>query len=218
MGIETIDLYYTHADDRQSPMEERLRAFDDLIRSGKVRYIGASNHLDWRIEEAHCLSLQNGWPEFCCVQQRYSYVRPQAGSIYDPHVVVNDEFLDYCRNRGLTILAYSPLLGGAFVRSDRALPEQYIGPDTGARLKVLKEVAEETDATPNQVVLAWFIQSDPTVIPLVAASKPEHLAENLGSLELELSEDQLVRLSKAGNRPALHPNHQRRLPPGAKEG
>jgi aryl-alcohol dehydrogenase-like predicted oxidoreductase len=199
-------------------MEERLRAFDDLVKAGKVRHIGASNHLDWRIEEARWLSAQNGWAEFCCVQQRYSYVRPQAGAVYDPHVVVNDEFLDYCRNRRLTILAYSPLLGGAFVRADRSLPEQYIGPDTEARLKALKEVAEETDATPNQVVLAWFLQSDPPVIPLVAASRTEHLAENLGSLDLKLSEDQLVRLSQAGNRPALHPNHQRRLPPGAKEG
>lgn len=218
MGIDTIDLYYAHADDRRSPMEERLQAFNDLVQAGKVRFIGASNHLDWRIEEARWISKQHEWGEFCCVQQRYSYVRPQAGAIYDPHVIVNDEFLDYCRNRGLTILAYSPLLGGAFVRGDRALPEQYIGPDTGARLKTLKEIAEETDATPNQIVLAWFIQSDPPVIPLVAASRPEHLAENLPSLDLKLSEGQLIRLSQAGNRPALHPNHQRRLTPGAKEG
>ena len=218
MGVETIDLYYAHADDRHTPMEERLRAFDDLVKAGKVRYIGASNHLDWRIEEACWLSAQNGWVGFCCAQQRYSYIRPQAGAVYDPHVVVNDEFLDFCRNRELTILAYSPLLGGAFVRADRSLPAQYIGPDTEARLKVLREVAEETDATPNQVVLAWFLQSDPPVIPLVAASRPEHLAENLGSLDLKLSEDQLTRLSQAGNRPFLHQSRQRSLPPGAKEG
>jgi len=218
MGIETIHLYYAHADDRTTPMEERLEAFSKLVQAGKVRFIGASNHLDWRLEEARCLAERNGWPEFCCVQQRYSYVRPQAGAIYDPHVVVNDEHLDYCRNRGITLLAYSPLLGGAYGREDRSFPEQYAGPDTDLRLETLRTVAEELGATPNQVVLAWFLQSEPPVIPLVAASRLEHLDENLASLDVKLSDDQLTRLSQAGNRPALHPSRQRRLPAGAKEG
>ena len=117
------------------------------MRAGKVRYVGASNMVDWRLEEARWLAASAGQAQYCCVQQRYSYVRPQAGAIYDPHAAVNDELLDYCRNRGLTILAYSPLLSGAYSRSDRPLPEQYLGPDTDLRLKVLREVAAEAGAT-----------------------------------------------------------------------
>jgi len=218
MGIETIDLYYAHADDRRSPMEERLEAFSRLVDAGKIRLIGASNHMDWRLEEARCLAENNGWPEFCCAQQRYSYVRPQAGAFYDPHVFVTDEHLDDCRSRDLTILAYSPLLGGAYVRDDRSFPAPYQGPDTDTRVETLKAVAGETGATANQAVLAWLLRSYPPVIPLVAASRPEHLRENLDSLDVQLTGDQLTRLSQAGNRPVRHPNGQRDLPSGAKEG
>ncbi len=217
LGTDVIDLYYTHADDRVAPLEERLEAFDRLIRAGKVRYAGASNMADWRLEEARWLAASRGWAQYCCVQQRYSYVRPQAGAIYDPHAAVNDEFLDYCRTRGLTILAYSPLLGGAYTRSDKALPEQYQGPDSDLRIKVLREVASEAGATPNQVVYAWMVQSPPPVIPLMTASRPEQMTENLASLDVELSEAQLERLSQAGNRRSAHASAQRRLARGAKE-
>ena len=216
MGIEIIDLYYSHADDRAVPLDERLEAFSRLVKAGKVRFVGASNIMDWRLEESRWLAQTNGWPQNCCVQQRYSYVRPRAGAIYDPHVVVTEDFLDYVRNRGLTILAYSPLLGGAYVRSDRSFPDQYIGPDTDARLSALRKTVRETGATANQVVLAWMLQTDPPVIPLIAASRTEHMAELLKAADLTLSEEHLERLSQAGNLPALHANHQRKLDAAAK--
>jgi aryl-alcohol dehydrogenase-like predicted oxidoreductase len=75
LGIETIDLYYAHNDDRDTPLEETLEAFSRLMDAGKVRYIGASNYLAWRLEEAHWLSLVNEWPEYCCIQQRHTYIR-----------------------------------------------------------------------------------------------------------------------------------------------
>jgi aryl-alcohol dehydrogenase-like predicted oxidoreductase len=218
MGIDTIDLFYAHADDRSSPLDERLEAFDRLVRAGKVRYVGASNMVAWRLEEARNLCAQRGWAQCCCIQQRYSYVRPQAGAIYDPHAAVNDELLDYCRTRGLALLAYSPLLMGAFSRNDRPLPEQYVGPDTDLRLKVLREVAAETGATPNQVVYAWMIESPPAVIPLMTASRPDQMTENLKSLDLRLSSEQLERLSKAGNRKVPNGSAQRKIPVGGKEG
>ncbi len=218
LGTDVIDLYYTHADDRVAPLEERLAAFDKLIRAGKVRYAGASNMTDWRLEEARWLAASRGWAQYCCVQQRYSYARPQAGAIYDPHAAANDEFLDYCRARGLTILAYSPLLGGVYSRSDKTLPEQYQGPDSDLRIKVLREVASEAGATPNQVVYAWMVQSPPPVIPLMTASRPEQMIENLASLDVRLSGEQLARLSQAGNRRSVHASAQRRLAGSAKEG
>lgn len=218
MGIETIDLYYSHADDLRAPLEERLEAFNKLVTKGKVRFIGASNYMAWRMEEARCITEKNGWSEFCCVQQRLSYVRPRRGAIYDPHVAVNEHFYTYCRARGYTILAYSPLLSGAFVREDRSFPEQYQGMDTDMRVKALNEVSKEVQATPNQVILAWLLQSDPPVIPLIAASRKEHLDELIRSLDVTLHPGQLEKLSQAGNTHVNHPNRIRKIPKGAKQG
>jgi len=197
LGIDTIDLYYAHVDDRNTPQEETLEAFDRLVKAGKVRLIGASNFLAWRLEEARWVSQTHGWAEYCCIQQRYSYVRPKPGASFDPQLAANDDLLDYCRERDLTLLAYSPLLGGAYARPDRPFAEQYLGPDTDARLKALKKVAQEVGATPNQVVLASMVQSDPVVIPLVAASTPEHMQENLNALEIKLSAEQMAYLNEA---------------------
>lgn len=197
LDIETIDLYYAHADDRNTPMEETLEAFDRLVRAGKVRFIGASNFLAWRCEEARWLSQTNGWAGYVGIQQRYTYLRPKPGISFDPQISANDDLLDYCRNRDMTLLAYSPLLSGAYTRADRPIPKQYLGADSEARLAALQAVAEETGATLNQVILAWMLQGDPTVIPLVAASTLEQMFENIGALALELSVDQMAQLNTA---------------------
>jgi len=197
LGIDTIDLYYAHRDDRDTPMEETIEAYDRLIRAGKVRFIGASNFLAWRLEEARWVSQTHGWAEYCCIQQRYSYIRPKSGASFDPQIAANDDLLDYCRTRGIRILAYSLLLSGAYTCADRAFPEQYLGPDTDARLAALKVISEEVGATANQVVLAWMVQSDPVVIPLVGASAVDQLEESLGALAIELSADQMARLNNA---------------------
>ena len=143
------------------------------------------------------MSQTRDWAEYCCVQQRYSYIRPKPGASFAPQIAANDDLLDYCRVRGVTMLAYSPLLSGAYTRADRSFSEQYLGPDTDARLAALKAVAEEVNATANQVVLAWMAQSDPPVIPLVAASTTEQLQENFGALEIELDAEQMTRLNDA---------------------
>ncbi len=197
LGVDTIDLYYAHCDDRNTPVEETMEAFDKLVKAGKIRFIGASNFLAWRLEEARWVSQTHGWPEYCCIQQRYSYVRPKPGANFDPQVAANEDLLDYCKTRGITLLAYSPLLRGAYTRSDRPFPEQYVGPDTEARVAVLKAAAEEKRATANQIVLAWMIHSEPCVIPLVAASTTDQLRENLGALNIALGVDDMVRLNNA---------------------
>jgi len=197
LGVDTIDLYYAHVDDRNTLMEETMEAFDRLVRAGKVRLIGASNFSAWRLEEARWVSQTHGWTGYCGIQQRYSYIRPKPGASFDPQIAANDDLLDYCRSRGITMLAYSPLLSGAYTRADRDFPEQYLGPDTDARLAALKAVAEEVGATANQAVLTWMLQSDPPVIPLVAASTVEQMRENLGALEIELSTEQMARLNDA---------------------
>jgi len=197
LGIETIDLYYAHVDDRNTLIEETMEAFDRLVRAGKVRFIGASNFLAWRLEEARWVTQTHGWAGYCCIQQRYSYLRPKPGGSFGAQVVANEDLLDYCRVRGITMLAYSPLLGGGYTRADRSFPDQYLGPDTDARSAALKAVAEEVGTTANQVVYAWMAQSDPPVIPLIAASTVEQMSENLGALEIKLSAEQMARLDGA---------------------
>lgn len=199
LNVETIDLYYAHVDDRATPMEETLEAFYRLVQAGKVRFIGASNFTAWRLEEAHWLSQLHGWAEYCCVQQRYTYLRPKPGASFAPQLNVNADLLDYCRNRPVTLLAYSALLSGAYTRPERAIGAQYLGLDSEARLAGLRQLAAEKGITPNQVVLAWMLHSDPFVLPLIAASTPEQMDENLRALEVKLSPEEMSRLDQAGS-------------------
>ena len=198
LQTDVIDLYYAHVDDRTTPLEETLEAFDSLVRAGKVRYLGASNFLAWRLEKARMVSRAHGWAEYVCIQQRHTYLRPKPGASFGDQISSNDDLLDYVRSEGVSLLAYSPLLNGAYTREDRAFQAQYLGPDSEARLAVLRAVAEEVGATANQVIYAWMMQSAPPVIPLMAASNDAQMTENLGALEVELSEAQMARLNGAG--------------------
>ncbi len=197
LGTDYVDLYYAHVDDRATPLEETLEAFDRLVQAGKVRFIGASNFLAWRLAEARWVSRVHGWAQYCCIQQRHTYLRPQPGASFDPQIVANEDLFDLCRSQGVTLLAYSPLLGGAYTRPDRPLDPQYRATDTQASLEALRAVALETGATPNQVVLAWLMASDPPAIPLVAGSTMDQIHEDLGALRLSLSPEQMERLTAA---------------------
>lgn len=197
MGVDTIDLYYAHVDDRTTPMHETMEAFDRLVRAGKVRYLGASNFMAYRLERAHTLSKQNGWPDYVCLQQRHTYLRPKPGASFDPQLSLTDELVDYCRANQVTILAYSSLLSGAYTRADRPVPDQYRSPDADARLAVLREVAAAHNVTPNQVILAWLTQQEQPIIPVMAASSDEQMSENLAALDLHLSPEEMERLNTA---------------------
>ncbi|MFD0677503.1 MULTISPECIES: aldo/keto reductase [unclassified Paenibacillus] len=198
LKTDYVDLYYAHIDDENTPLEETMEAMDGLIKAGKVRALGCSNHWAWRIEKSKGISLANHWTPYCCVQQRYTYLRPKPGADFGVQLSVTDELLNYCKTHDdFSLLAYSPLLNGAYTRQDVSIPEQYEGPDTQARIKVLTEVASETGGTLNQVVLAWLLQNTPRTIPIIAASKPEQLQENLDALNIQLNQEQLHRLNTA---------------------
>jgi aryl-alcohol dehydrogenase-like predicted oxidoreductase len=197
MGGEPIHVYYAHVEAPTTPLEETLAAFDRLVRAGKVRFVGASNYRAWRLEQARWISQVNGWAEFCCIQQRYTYLPVRPGVSTAPQLVANEDLLDYCRADGLRLLAYSALLAGAYTRDDRPLPREYRSGDNDARLQTLRQVAAEIGATPNQVILAWMLQGDPAIIPVMAASTEAQMRENLGTLDVHLSSEQMQRLNNA---------------------
>jgi len=199
LNTDTIDLYYAHTDDRVTPLEESLEAFDRLVKAGKVRFIGASNYLAWRLEEARWISETHGWAQFCGVQQHYTYLRLRPGTNVKPQEMVNDDLLDYCQVRNLTVLAYSVLQAGSYTRDDRPFRYEFDMPDNQRRLETLRAVAEETNAGVNQVIIAWMLQRN--IIPLIAASTESQLAENVGALEVRLTDEQMERLNTSGANP-----------------
>lgn len=194
LQVETIDLYYAHCDDRHTPMEESLAAFDRLVKAGKVRFIGASNFYTWRLEQAYWLSRINNWASYICIQQAHTYIRPMPGQ-WNPGRESGKELLDYCKSRDINLLAYCPLRQGAYTRSDRHLP--WAGPDNDARLKALNTIAREKNATANQIVLAWMMKNKPPVIPVMAASNPYQMTENLDAISINLSDEEIERLNTA---------------------
>lgn len=199
LQTDRIDLYYSHRDDRGTPLDETMQAFDRLIRAGKVRAIGASNLPVWRIAQANAIAGANGWSEYLVVEQRYTYLRPRYGADFGPQIFLSEDLKDYARFEGIALIGYSVLLQGAYTRSDREVPAQFAGPDSDDRLRALQAVAGEVGRSANQVLIAWLRQSEPAVLPIIAGSRIEQLAETIAALELSLSSDQMLRLTTAGN-------------------
>ncbi len=194
-----LDVYYAHRDDFDTPQEETMAAFDRLVKAGKIRVLGASNLALWRIAEANTIARSNGWTEYQLIQQRYTYVRPRHGADFGPQIFLSEEVKAYAKHHGITLVAYSILLQGAYARPDRPLPAQFAGVDSDERVNTLKAVAHELGVSPNQVVIAWMRQSSPTVLPIIAGSSTNQLKENIDALALTLTEEQMHRLSVAGN-------------------
>jgi aryl-alcohol dehydrogenase-like predicted oxidoreductase len=158
-----------------------------------------SNHWSWRVERARSVAFALGVPGYEVLQYHYSYLRPRAD--LPGRDTVGSAFGDLLSlvrfSPGLTLVAYSPLLSGAYVRSDRPLGPEFDHAGTSARLSALRAVAAETGATVNQVVLAWLMGGEPPVIPLVGASSVAQLEESLGAVDLELTAAQRARLDEA---------------------
>jgi aryl-alcohol dehydrogenase-like predicted oxidoreductase len=189
LETDRIDLYYAHRDDRATPLEETMQAFDRLVKAGKVRAIGASNLTPWRIAEANTISRVNHWNEYSVVEQRYTYLRPRHGADFGPQIFISD----------VALIGYSILLQGAYTRTDREVPMQFAGADSDERLGVLKAVAGEAGCSPSQAIIAWMRQSDPAILPIIAGSRIEQLQETIAALDIVLSSDQMSRLNAAGN-------------------
>ena len=119
LGTDRLDLFYAHKDDPSTPLEETLTAFTQLKEAGKIRFAGASNYLAWRLADADAIADEKGLEAFTCVEQRYTYLRPQPGGYFFPQRLIDENLATYCDARGKTMLPYTPLLRGAYVRADR---------------------------------------------------------------------------------------------------
>ena len=206
LGIQHLDLYYAHKDDLHTPLEETLEAFHQLVQAGKVRFVGASNYRAWRLADADAITAAHGWAGFTCVEQRFTYLRPNPGADFGDQRLINQDLMSYCDARGKTMLPYTPLLRGAYVRPERPIPATYSGLDLEARIAVLQEVGQELGATPNQVVLAWMMHRQPPLLPVFSGDRPEHMRENLGALDLTLLPEQIAKLNNAGHCVNEEPN------------
>ncbi|QYX75906.1 aldo/keto reductase [Streptomyces akebiae] len=202
LGVERLDLLYAHIEDRTVPLRETVEGFAGLVAQGTVGLLGVSNHAVWRVERARALAAATGLPGYEVLQYHHSYLRPRTdvpGDLWADGTLgaTTAELLSYLEAEpDLTLVAYSPLLKGGYVRPDR-LPSDYDHPGTTTRTKVLGEVARETGATVNQVVLAWQLGGRFPIVPLTGVSSVAQLEENLDAVELELTREQRLRLDAA---------------------
>ena len=199
LGLEAIDLYYAHKDDPETPLEESLRAFDRLVRAGKVRALGASNYSAQRLAEALDIQEREGLARFEVLQPEYNLMARNG---------FEGELQRLCIERGLGVLPYFGLASGFLtgkypseadfaksVRGDRM--GRYLD-DRGRRvLAALDEVAAQAGATPAQVALAWLAARPGVTAPIASATGIGQLEELLGVMTLELTEEQIERLAEA---------------------
>jgi aryl-alcohol dehydrogenase-like predicted oxidoreductase len=200
LGIDTIDLYYAHQDDESVPQAEMLAAFGALIDAGKVRTLGASNFHAIRLKSALDTATREGLPHFRVFQPEYNLVSRHH---------FEGELQDLCITHNLGVVPYYGLASGFLtgkyrieadlgksVRGNR-MGELFHGKGPSV-LAAMDEVAAETGASLAQVALAWLAAQDGVTAPIASVTSPEQLDELLGFWDLELTRDQLDRLTAAG--------------------
>jgi aryl-alcohol dehydrogenase-like predicted oxidoreductase len=199
LGVEAIDLYYAHQDDPETPMEETLRAFHMLVRSGKVRALGASNFTAARLEQALRLAEESG-------MQRYDVLQPEY------HLMEREGFeaalQPLCLRQEVGVLPYYGLASGFLTGKYRSEADfgksvrggrmaKYLTSRGLGVLNALDEIAAETGSTPAQAALAWLAAQPGIAAPIASARTVEQLEELIGAMELELGAEQLERLDEA---------------------
>jgi aryl-alcohol dehydrogenase-like predicted oxidoreductase len=197
LRTDRIDLYYAHYDDERTPLEDSLRAFDGLVRTGTVRYIAASNYSPARLAAAIELQRANGLAEFTVLQPRYNLVERDFERTGRPIVDAWDLAVAafFGLAQGFLTGKYRP--GGGFVDSPRAkAASTYLTGRGAAVLEVLDEVAEAHQATVAAVALAW-LRAQPRVVPIASARTPAQIEEMAPAANLELTPAEISRLSDA---------------------
>jgi aryl-alcohol dehydrogenase-like predicted oxidoreductase len=209
LGTDHIDLYQVHSFDPETPLEETLRALDDLVRWGKVRYIGVSNFAAWQLTKALWVSDKAGLERFVSLQAYYSLVGRD----------LEFELVPLCLDQGLGILPWSPLAGGFLsgkYRKDAPIPEGRlkgqlgdfipINKEQGYKiLEVLENTARAKEASVAATALAWLIHKPGVTSVIIGARTMEQLQGNLKAAEIMLSPSEMERLENASAVPLPYP-------------
>lgn len=203
LQTDYIDLYQIHWFDPATPLEETLRALDDLVRAGKVRYAGCSNYAAWQLCKALWVSDRNGWVRYDAVQPEYSPADRR----------IERELIPLCLDEGVGVLAYYPLAGGVLTgkyRSDTDPPHDSRAktqPGFAARLTArtlalaeeMRRLAAETECTVGQLTLAWVMNRPGITSALVGATTVAQQEENLAAVDLTAPPDAMRRITEMSN-------------------
>ncbi|MEE8120554.1 MAG: aldo/keto reductase [Anaerolineales bacterium] len=202
LGTDYIDLYQMHWPDEDTPIEETLRALDDLVRDGRVLYIGCSNYSAWRLMESLWTSDQCKLTNFISLQPHYNLVHRDE---------FERELEDVCLNYGIGVIPYSPLAGGFLTgkyAGNQTPPEGSRGamsdriqaylkdPTSLSTLEIVKQIAQEREKSPSQVALRWLISRPAVVSAIIGPRDLKQLEDNLGCLSVELTDEDMQRLDE----------------------
>jgi aryl-alcohol dehydrogenase-like predicted oxidoreductase len=216
LGADYIDLYQVHCWDHITPLEETLSTLNDLVRSGKVRYLGASNYSGWQLQRAIDLSRRMGWEPFTCLQPQYNLLCRS----------IEWELIPVCIREGLGVIPWSPLRGGWLSGKYR---RGMAAPPAGTRVEIAEEqgwgeswsnynneqtwrvvdalvaVAEQVGKAPAQVAINWLLQQPGVTAPIIGARTLEQLESNLGAGGWSLPGEALDQLNQASDAPLPYP-------------
>jgi len=196
---DVIDLYQIHRLDPHTPVEETLAALDQLVRQGKVRYIGASSMYAWQFMQALALSDQRGLARFASMQNHYNLVYREE----------EREMLPLCEAEGVSLIPWSPLARGLLAGSRKALDDKsgttrqetdaltdflYNEPSDWDVVEAVPGVAKERDVPPAQIALAWMLTKPFVTAPIIGATKLSHLDDAIAATDLTLSDEEIALL------------------------
>ncbi|MSR81386.1 MAG: aldo/keto reductase [Candidatus Latescibacteria bacterium] len=202
LGMDHIDLYLLHHWDADTPLDETLRAMDDLVRQGKVRYVGACNHSAAQVVESLWVAQVGGYDPLFCLQNQYNLLHRRE---------CEPELLPRCRQHGLGMMTYSPLaiglLSGRFRRGQTPPPntpwsqgqyefEKAMTPQADRVVQALIDIAAARGNTPAQVAIAWILDHPEVSAPIIGPDFPEQVEEVFGALEIALSAEERAALDQ----------------------
>jgi aryl-alcohol dehydrogenase-like predicted oxidoreductase len=193
MATDYVDLFVIHAFDPGTPIEETMEALHDIVRSGKVRYLGASTMFAWQFEQMNHVARKNGWTSFVNMQCQYNLLYREE----------EREMIPYCRDQGIAVTAFSPLArgwlsGSKAIRSktDANFTNMYGDALDLEIIAQVEAIATERDATMAEVALAWLYSRATITCPIIGASSVSQLENNVNALDLELTVDEIETLDQ----------------------
>lgn len=200
LGTDYVDLYQIHRWDHETPIEETLEALHDLVKAGKVRYLGASSMYAWQFARALYLADRHGWTRFVSMQNHYNLVYREE----------EREMLPLCRAEGIGVIPWSPLARGFLTgsrhktgggettrsKSDGFAHRMYYQKADFAVVERVLDLAERRGVTAAQIALAWLLHQPGVTAPIIGASKMAHLEQAVGALEIRLAADDLAYLEE----------------------